>query len=103
MVDFVSILKTAIDKHGAAASPELRARIYDKAREAIGARFQTRSPSEGEAYTRALEAMIGEVECFYEVLAEAEATLQIALPTSSRDECPPEIQSSSPGCGAPEA
>jgi hypothetical protein len=43
--------------------------------------------------------MIAEVERFYGVSPEAEATLQIARPMPSPDECPPENQSSSPGFG----
>lgn len=94
MADFVSILKSAIDRQGT-PSAEIRARIYDRAREAVGARSQTRSPSEIEAYRRSLEAVIGEVECFYEVLAET--TLQITQPMPSSDGCSLETQSSSPG------
>jgi hypothetical protein len=100
MVDFVSILKAAIDKHGASESPEVRARIYDKAREAVGGRSQTRSPSEVEAYSRSLEAVISEVEGFYEALAEV--TLQNAPPVFSENGSPPEAQNSSPDFGEPE-
>ena len=64
MIDFVTILRTAIDKQGD-SSPEVRARIYEKALEALGRLAGTHSPLAIEDYRVALEEAVGEIERSY--------------------------------------
>src|SRR5262245_35642200 len=64
MIDFVTILRTAIDKQGD-SSPEVRAGIYEKALEALGRLAGTHSPLAIEDYRVALRAAVGEIERSY--------------------------------------
>jgi len=61
MIDFVTILRTAIDKQGD-SSPDVRARIYEKALEALGRLAGTHSPLAIEDYRVALKEAVGEIE-----------------------------------------
>jgi hypothetical protein len=64
MLDFVSILKTSIDKQGT-SSPEVRATIYERARGALDRLAGTHSPLEVEDYKTALKKAIEEIERSY--------------------------------------
>jgi hypothetical protein len=83
MVDFVSILKASLDKQSDTSSPEIRATIYDRARDAVDGFFETRSPRQVYDFRRLLESAIDEIERSYAQLVET--TPEAVQPSSSHD------------------
>src|SRR4051812_40351497 len=78
MVDILSLLRAAMDK-AVSHDPEVRVKIYNRSREAIGRLVADHSPLVAEKYRVALEEAIAELERSYQHPAET------ALPSASKN------------------